>query len=213
MLDRLQLFKTNNEKLHIFSDLLSITLNEAGNDSDFDGVFKKEVEDWYKGHKFESNDYIPFTLGEIYKKINKIKVSSSPGEDDIQNILLKNLPFDYVRTLLYHLINKAIKLGIPQNWKKAKIIMIPKKDGMTKDPEKYRPISLTSCLSKLTERLLKDRLYSFLEDNDVLVKQQAGFRNNRGASDNLTFFTQKLSETINRGKKGFGYILRYFQSL
>jgi len=109
VLDRLQLFKTNNEKLHIFSDLLSITLNEAGNDSDFDGVFKKEVEDWYKGHKFESNDYIPFTLGEIYKKINKIKVSSSPGEDDIQNILLKNLPFDYVRTLLYHLINKAIK--------------------------------------------------------------------------------------------------------
>ena len=79
--------------------------------------------------------------------------------------------------------------------------MIPKKDGMTKDPEKYRPISLTSCLSKLTERLLKVRLYSFLEDNDVLVKQQAGFRNNKGASDNLTFFTQKLSETINRGKK------------
>ena len=75
---------------------------------------------------------------------------------------------------------------------------------MTKDPEKYRPISLTSCLSKLTERLLKDKLYSFLEDNDVLVKQQAGFRNNKGASDNLTFFTQKLSETINRGKKALG---------
>ena len=82
--------------------------------------------------------------------------------------------------------------------------MIPKKDGMTKDPEKYRPISLTSCLSKLTGRLLKDKLYSFLEDNDVLVKQQAGFRNNKGASDNLTFFTQKLSETINRGKKALG---------
>ncbi len=44
--------------------------------------------------------------------------------------------------------------GIPLKWKKAKIIMIPKKEGMSKDPDKYRPISLTSCLSKLTERLL-----------------------------------------------------------
>ena len=82
--------------------------------------------------------------------------------------------------------------------------MIPKKEGMSKDPDKYRPISLTSCLSKLTERLLKTRLYSFLEDNDILVKQQLGFRNDKGASDNLTFFTQKLSENINRGKKAVG---------
>jgi len=102
------------------------------------------------------------------------------------------------------LVNRSIASRIPLKWKKAKIIMIPKKEGMSKDPYKYRQISLTSCLSKLTERLLKTRLYSFLEDNDILVKQQSGFRNNKGASDNLTFFTQKLSENINRGKKAVG---------
>ena len=61
-----------------------------------------------------------------------------------------------------------------------------------------------SCLSKLIERLLKPILYFFLEDNDILFKQQSGFRKNKGASDNLTFFTQKLSENINRGKKAVG---------
>jgi len=37
---------------------------------------------------------------------------------------------------LYCLANRAIKTGIPKAWKEAKIIMIPKKDGMCSDPEK-----------------------------------------------------------------------------
>jgi len=197
-------YKTIEEKLHIFSELLSATFNEQGSESEFDAQYKKMVNDSIKRHSFKSDDFIPFTSGEIYKKIYKLKVNSSPGEDDIQNLFLKNLPFEYVKSILCHLVNRSIASGIPLKWKKAKIIMIPKKDGMSKDPEKYRPISLTSSLSKLTERLLKTRLYSFLEDNDILVKQQSGFRHNKGASDNLTFFTQKLSENINRGKKAIG---------
>ena len=76
--------------------------------------------------------------------------------------------------------------------------MIPKKEN---DPEKYRPISLTSCLSKLVERLIKTRLYKFIEDKKMIAKQQSGFRYNKGASDNLLFFTQKISEALNKGKK------------
>ncbi len=82
--------------------------------------------------------------------------------------------------------------------------MILKKERISRDPEKYRPISLTSCLSKFTERLVKARLYNFLESNDFFVMQQSGFGNNKDASDNLTYFTQKLSENINRRKKAVG---------
>ena len=79
--------------------------------------------------------------------------------------------------------------------------MIPKKGYKSKDPADYRPISITSCLGKLAERLIRNRLYSILEDKKILVKQQSGFRNNKGASDNLLFFTQKISETIQKNKK------------
>ncbi len=84
------------------------------------------------------------------------------------------------------------------------IKMIPKKDDMSKDPEKYRPISLTSCLGKLIERLVRARLYSLLEGQNLISKQQSGFRSNKGAGDNLLFFTQKISESINKGKKTVG---------
>ena len=91
--------------------------------------------------------------------------------------------------------------GIPNEWKFATMTMIPKKGYKSKDPADYRPISITSCLGKLAERLIRNRLYSILEDKKILVKQQSGFRNNKGASDNLLFFTQKISETIQKNKK------------
>ena len=43
-----------------------------------------------------------------------------------------------------------------------------------------------------------------MEQKNILVKQQCGFRNNRGASDNLVFCTQKFGETIYKGKNVCG---------
>ena len=43
----------------------------------------------------------------------------------------------------------------------------------------------------------------FLIKNDV-YKIQSGFRNKKGAGDKLAFFTQKISETLNKGKKACG---------
>ena len=86
----------------------------------------------------------------------------------------------------------------------ATITMIPKKDHKSSDPADYRPISLTSCVGKLTERLIKSRLYPFLEKNNLIVDSQSSFRERRGAGDSLLFFTQKVEECFVKGKKGCG---------
>ena len=122
----------------------------------------------------------------------------------IHNVFLKNLPYNYVSKVLSCLVNRAIDTGVPTEWKEATIRMLPKISGILKDPDKYRPISLLSCLGKLIERVIKNRLNKFLEDSKILVKQQSGFRNNKGTADNLLFFTQKISETLNKGKKACG---------
>ena len=94
-------------------------------------------------------------------------------------------------------MNLSVKTDLPQEWT---ITMIPKKDVKTSDPSEYRPISLTSCLGKLAERLIKSRLYAFLEKNNVLVTSQSGFREKRGAADNLLFFKQKINECLIKKK-------------
>jgi hypothetical protein len=82
--------------------------------------------------------------------------------------------------------------------------MIPKKESNSNNPTEYRPISLLSCIGKLAERIVKNRLYFFLESNNLLSSAQSGFRNCRGTDDNLLFMTQKIQESLNRGKKVCG---------
>ena len=82
--------------------------------------------------------------------------------------------------------------------------MIPKKTHRSKDPSEYRPISLLSCLGKVAERLVKIRLYKFLESSEAFQKQQSGFREGRGALDNLLFFTQKISESFCKNRRACG---------
>ncbi len=54
------------------------------------------------------------------------------------------------------------------------------------------------------QRLIKARLNYFLESNSLISSKQSGFRNNRGAADNLLFFTQKISEALNKSKQVCG---------
>ena len=141
----------------IFSELLGKTFSEET--GEFDQKHKEEVDKVVSNFKFHSDDFLPYNTGEIIKTINKIQANTSPGEAQVQNIFLKHLPYEYVSKMLSALVNRVVTEGIPQTWKEAKITMIPKKEGMSRDPEKYRPISLTSCLGKLVERLIKKRLY------------------------------------------------------
>jgi hypothetical protein len=43
----------------------------------------------------------------------------------------------------------------------------------------YRPISLTSCVCKLFEKMVNNRLVHTLENKGVIPEQQYGFRRNR----------------------------------
>ena len=64
-----------------------------------------------------------------------------------------------------------------------------KKDD-PEEPNKYRPISITPCLSKIIETILRDQICQYLHDNKLLSKNQHGFRKNFSTIDSLLFFTE-----------------------
>ena len=106
--------------------------------------------------------------------------------------------------LLLKMINISLVVGLPKSWKIAVITMIPKKETNSNNPTEYRPISLLSCIGKLAEWIIKNRLYSYFENNNLLSSAQSVFSNFRGTSDNLLFMTQKIQESLYRGKKVCG---------
>ena len=74
--------------------------------------------------------------------------------------------------------------------------MIEKKDANPKDPACYRPISITSCLARLFERLILERLTAYLNGKGIILAQQSGFRRKRQTKDNLAFIIQKAREAF-----------------
>ena len=129
----------------------------------------------------------PFTMAELKSAINTLR-SVAEGPDQIHNEMIRRLPAIALANLLV-LFNNIWESGeFPAAWREAVVIPLlkPGKDGS--DPLHYRPISLTSCLCKLMEKLVNLRLSWFLEQRNILTNAQCGFRKNRSTVDHLVTF-------------------------
>jgi len=107
------------------------------------------------------------------------------GPDDIHYMLLRKLPTN-AKLVLLNIFNKVWETGdFPPEWHLATVIPIPKPGKDHTDPSNYRPIALTSCMCKIMERMVNNRLVWYLESQNVLTKYQCGFRKNRCTTDHL----------------------------
>ncbi|KAG0413267.1 hypothetical protein HPB47_009602, partial [Ixodes persulcatus] len=95
----------------------------------------------------------PITDIEIRAALTDIRRNTSPGPDKIRYSLLYNLS-DSETTQLTTYLNEVWESGtLPKEWKEATVVLIPK-PGKPLSLENLRPISLTSCLGKLLEKVL-----------------------------------------------------------
>ena len=65
--------------------------------------------------------------------------------------------------------------------------------GKPKSEITYRPLSLTSCLGKILEKIIPNRVKDWCNQNDITNKQQNGFRSKTNTNDNLLKLTQSLN--------------------
>lgn len=89
--------------------------------------------------------------------------NSTPGGDRITYDFIKQAP-ESTRHVILELYNEIWSNGThPEMWKEAIIIPLLKLGKDPTSPASYRPISLTSCLSKLLEKMVNLRLRWYLE--------------------------------------------------
>ena len=69
-----------------------------------------------------------------------------------------------------------------------------------KNVNNYRPITILSCLGKLFTSVLNSRLTAFLDSNEILLENQAGFRKGYETTDHI-FVLQSLCEILTQRKK------------
>ena len=114
---------------------------------------------------FESDSTFDIDLSASRVKpiLDNLDINKAQGPDAISGAVLKNCS----ETLAYPLsilFNLSYNTGyIPQEWKLANVVPVHKKDDKNKVTN-YRPISLTSLVMKVFERILYDELLTHTID-------------------------------------------------
>jgi ribonuclease HI len=135
---------------------------------------------------------VDISLAELKKAIRQLK-KKSPGPDGITNEMIQHLGNASLRKLL-DIFNLSWTNGeVPQCWKEARMTPILKKGKNKTKVLSYRPISLTSCICKTMERIVNQRLQWYLESENIIVSEQAGFRRYRSTEDQTTHLARYRS--------------------
>ena len=153
------------------------------------------LETKFKGREFDYLGQLIVTPTIVAMKIRDMKDNKSPGMDGIPPKLLLEI-VEEISTPLATVFNLSLEEGIvPLEWKEANIIPLFKKGSRNKS-ENYRPVSLTSVICKLLERLIKDHLVDFLVKNKLINPSQHGFLKATSCLTNMLCFLEDVTKRL-----------------
>ena len=148
----------------------------------------------------------PFFPAEFHAAAFNLSSSTATGLDKVAYPMLKHLPrsgMDFLR--IFNLSWSSH--SFPSIWKTSSIIPIHKMGKSLDSAASFRPISLTSCVSKLFERIILSCLLFFLKSNSILSPCQAGFCPGRSTLGQILYLSQSISDEFNKPRPGFWTIL------
>ena len=106
------------------------------------------------------------------------------------------------------IINLSFEKGIYfDKLKLSKTIPLFKEKGSNLDCTNYRPISLLSNIYKIVEKLIHERLYSFLNLHNCIYDNQYGFRKKHSTNHALISITEDIRNALDNNQIAYGVFI------
>jgi hypothetical protein len=139
-----------------------------------------------------------FTPQDVKKLLCEVNVNKSMGPDEVHPRVLKELA-NCIYMPLYCIMRQSIDEGVlPEIWKLANVTPIFK-SGDKMSAGNYRPVSLTSQVCKICEKIIRQRIVNFLENNNMFCDEQHGFRKSRSCLTNLLCTLEEWTRLYDEG--------------
>lgn len=144
---------------------------------------------------------VVFSEEDIIKAISELDPYSACPDDDIPAKVLCSCKQQLAKPLHLLWSHSFESSTIPPDLKIQHITPIYKEKGDRTEPANYRPISLTSHVIKVFERVLRNHLTQHLEDHNLLSDHQHGFRKKRSCLTQLLDHVDHVLKCLKNGEE------------
>ena len=152
-------------------------------------------------------DSFVFTLEDIVEAIDEIDINSSALNEELPATITKGCKHPLSKAFLLLWKDSYDNGTIPPAYKEQFIAPVYKEKGSKLDPENYRPISLTSHVIKIYERVLRKNIVKYLEENKLISSKQHGFRKGRSTlTQLLKHYNMILEDYLNGAETDVIYL-------
>ena len=146
----------------------------------------------YLGPRVEDQLFLsPTTALEVEEICKNLNPGKSSGWDGVAPRVIKAVATELAGPLS-RLLNYCIREGhYPENFKVARVVPVFKAEDPTQFSN-YRPVSVLPVLSQVFERVLYSRLVRFLDERNVIIPGQYGFRTGHSTIMAITDMVEKV---------------------
>ena len=146
----------------------------------------------------EVRDEIDTSQSAVYQKLRNLDSEKAVGDDNINPVILRNVA-DQFAVPLSIIFTTSMKTGkIPNDWRTASVTHIYKK-GSKNVASNYRPISLTSQVCKVMEKLVKESIVAHPNKRNLIRKSQHDFMEGKSCLTNLLSFLETATSYSDQG--------------
>ena len=157
---------------NIFNDYFSSITEKTKANIKFSNI---SFQDFLHHPDEESLFITPTDAHEVNLIISSLNSNKSTGPNSLPTKILKLLK-NKISTHLKDLFNLFFSSGVfPSILKVAKVIPVHKKESKM-FCSNYRPISLLTNIDKIIEKIVYNRIYKFLDKNNIIYSLQFDFR-------------------------------------
>ena len=155
---------------------------------------------------YESFFVDPATEDEVERELLKIDPTKSTGIDELSPKVIRQIA-PLIKKPLVSIFNKSFTTGIiPDKLKTSLITPVYKNEDKCLFSN-YRPVAVLPCSSKILEKIMYNKLISFIQKHDILYNKQFGFRKNHSTETAIIELVSKLTDAIDKNKFTAGIFL------
>ena len=139
--------------------------------------------------------HITIENDDIISLIRQINPNKATGSDGISGRMLLLCDESVILPLQIIFRNILSTSIYPHTWKLANVTPIFKKGGKQLI-KNYRPISLLPICVKFLEKLIFNKLYSYLQLNDLITQNKSGFRSGDSTTNQLLYLVDEIYQAF-----------------